>query len=78
VTLSELLKLCERDGIVLSVEGHRLKARAKSGVLNEHIARLLREQRSAIREFMIKYRDVEGRATLPKIKRAQTGCKGPQ
>jgi len=77
VNLSELLKLCERDGIVLSVEGHQLKARAKSGALNEYIVRLLREQKSAVREFLIKYRDVERRRALPKIKRADRGAGVP-
>src|SRR5579862_3814510 len=73
MNLAELFKLCETDGIVLSVEGEQLKARAKSGVINEHIVRLLREQKSVITDFLIKYRDAEGRRALPKIERAARG-----
>src|SRR5215469_6545653 len=71
--ISELLELCERDGIALSLEGDRLKARARSGVLNERVVRLLREQKSAVTEFLINYRDVEARRAIPKITRADRG-----
>ena len=69
MTVRELLALCERAGIRVSVEDDQLRVRAPAGALDDTAVRLLRENKTELIAWLAKIEAADRRRAPAQIMR---------